>query len=388
MILQVTTDFLNALYKKLTIYSFGSLAGERLFWLVSPRGHGALLASRRAEMIRSRALLVAVAFAVLTPLWTIVEYLSFDHELWLALMWARLAATLGFVGIVLGCYRSGQSCRAEHVLMTLFAIPVLFFLYTTFVLQGHALSGFARAVVDTHVFLPFLLLAGMAIFPLTVLECAVLTLFVLLAKAVSTLPHNLTLAWPSMMGIYWLLCLTSAVSTLASISQLGFAIVLVRQAVRDPLTGCFSRQSGEELMGLQFKFALRNKTPLSVAFLDIDFFKRVNDQYGHQAGDEVLTHVAKKVLDQLRTVDILIRWGGEEFILLMPNIDMAGAVVALERLRETGFGTRPEATPLTMSIGVAERMVDGIQNWKALVDLADERMYQAKQAGRNRVIAR
>jgi diguanylate cyclase (GGDEF)-like protein len=194
--------------------------------------------------------------------------------------------------------------------------------------------------------------------------------------------------WPSFAGAFWLLVLITGVATLAGMSQLAFMIVLVRQAIRDPLTGVFSRRSGEEVMDLQFTIASRNNTPLAVAFFDIDHFKSVNDKFGHEAGDKVLIDVTATVGANLRRGDTLARWGGEEFVLIMPNTGIAEAEAAMMRLRGVGFGMRPDNTPITASIGIAERTVDTIDDWKVLVDLADKRMYHAKQTGRDRVVGR
>ena len=88
----------------------------------------------------------------------------------------------------------------------------------------------------------------------------------------------------------------------------------------------------------------------------------------------------------LRRGDILIRWGGEEFLTVMPNTDPSGAMIAVGRMRSAGLGMRPDGKPLTASIGVAERVIDGIESWTALVEKADQRMYSAKQNGKDRAI--
>lgn len=177
--------------------------------------------------------------------------------------------------------------------------------------------------------------------------------------------------------------LITGVSTLAGMSQLAFMIALVRQAIRDPLTGVFSRSSGEEVLALQFTIAKRSHAALSIAFIDLDHFKSINDKFGHDAGDKALLDMTDTVSSRLRHGDMLARWGGEEFLLIMPNTDLLQAQAALSRMRSTGFGMRPDDTPLTASIGIAERKADQTADWKALVDLADQRMYQAKAAGRN-----
>jgi len=170
-------------------------------------------------------------------------------------------------------------------------------------------------------------------------------------------------------------------------SQLAFMIALVRQAIRDPLTGVFSRSSGEEVLELQFTIASRSNAALSVAFIDLDHFKNINDKFGHEAGDKALLDMTDIVSHNLRRGDMLTRWGGEEFVLIMPNTDLMQAQAALLRLRGMGFGLRPDGTPLTASIGIAERSADLATDWKTLIDLADQRMYHAKQSGRDQVLS-
>jgi diguanylate cyclase (GGDEF)-like protein len=190
----------------------------------------------------------------------------------------------------------------------------------------------------------------------------------------------------SFAGAFWLLLVITSISALAGMSQLAFMLALFRQAVRDPLTGAFSRNSGEEVIDLQFSITRRGSKPMAVAFIDLDHFKSINDRFGHEAGDRALIHFANTVCRNMRRGDVLARWGGEEFLLIMPNTDMREAESALMRLRRVGFGLRPDNTPLTASIGIAERMSIFATEWKILVDKADERMYRAKVGGRNRIV--
>jgi len=163
-------------------------------------------------------------------------------------------------------------------------------------------------------------------------------------------------------------------------------IALVRDAIRDRLTGTFSRHSGEELLELQFIISLRADTPLSLAFIDLDRFKKVNDEFGHDVGDQVLIEATRRLRATLRTGDVLARWGGEEFILILPNTQADQAVAALERVRAAGLGNRPDNQTVTASFGVAERLQDGAATWHDLVEIADRRMYDAKRGGRNRIV--
>ena len=372
---------------KFAEHSLGGLTRQELFWLAAPGGHITLLGNRRAQMILSRVRLVAALFAVLTPLWTLVDYLAFRLDLWALLALGRFTATAALLWLFFGLRGRTRMKDAQWAIWLLFAIPTAFYLYSAILFEQHVLSGLPRAVAATHTFLPFLLLAGMSIFPLTAVEALALAAPVLLAKIWASLLPWPPPDWPAVAGAFWLLLLVTAVAMFSSMSQLAFIIVLVRQAIRDPLTGSFSRSSGEELLELQFTLASRSGAPLTVAFIDLDRFKQVNDDYGHDAGDILLRDTVTAITSQLRTGDILARWGGEEFLLIMPHTDCRQALVALERLRAQPLAMRPDGTGQTASIGVAERTADGAANWKTLVDLADARMYRAKQAGRDRVVA-
>ncbi|MDA7087429.1 ABC transporter substrate-binding protein [Pseudomonas sp. SA3-5] len=159
---------------------------------------------------------------------------------------------------------------------------------------------------------------------------------------------------------------------------------LERLANTDRLTGQWSRLKIEELAHNEIKRAERYGFPLALVFLDIDRFKSVNDQYGHDVGDCVLTGVAQRIRSHLRDSDSLSRWGGEEFIILMPHTDLDQAYLIAEKLRGL-----LAAEPLTGSIGVTGSF--GVAQWQPgqglgeLVHCADLMLYRAKQLGRNRV---
>src|SRR5690606_29310863 len=112
------------------------------------------------------------------------------------------------------------------------------------------------------------------------------------------------------------------VTALANISQLAFMLTLVRQAIHDPLTGMLTRGSGKEILYIQWAAAQRNQQPLALAFIDLDHFKAVNDDFGHDAGDQVLRMFAKQIGKRIRSSDSILRWGGEEFLIIMPNTSL------------------------------------------------------------------
>lgn len=166
---------------------------------------------------------------------------------------------------------------------------------------------------------------------------------------------------------------------------------LARSAQTDPLTGLFNRRKlGDDLAALHAR-STRYARPYSVAICDIDFFKRYNDTHGHQAGDDALRAVAEALRGASRQADTVYRYGGEEFVLLLPEVELPQAVHALERLRRVVEAARIGAghghDPLTVSAGVATFDPARPVTAETLLSLADDALYRAKAAGRNAVVA-
>ncbi|WP_438766279.1 sensor domain-containing diguanylate cyclase [Kushneria sp. TE3] len=157
-------------------------------------------------------------------------------------------------------------------------------------------------------------------------------------------------------------------------------------ATHDELTGIRNRRFGISSLEAALEQAERQGLDISVALLDIDHFKRVNDDYGHTVGDQVLQQFAEVLSRQLRASDILVRWGGEEFMLILPGIDQCGALQALERLRQTlsleYLG--PRGLQVTFSAGIINAR--GMSS-NDLVEGVDQKLYQAKGRGRDRIIS-
>lgn len=165
----------------------------------------------------------------------------------------------------------------------------------------------------------------------------------------------------------------------------------------DPLTGVHNRRYFDQRLQEEVGRAQRQSFPLSCLFLDVDHFKKVNDQYGHQTGDCVLREVAWRVKAQLRSVDVMGRYGGEEFAVLLVQTDMDSAQIIAERIRQSIAGQQfkgegEEMLAVTISIGVAT-LSDCNRNQKAealaqaLVARSDQALYRAKQGGRNCVVS-
>jgi len=157
----------------------------------------------------------------------------------------------------------------------------------------------------------------------------------------------------------------------------------------DHLTNLFNRRYLAEILDGEFFRARRNNEYLSLIIVDIDYFKNVNDTYGHQNGDIVLAAVAMLAQRQLRAYDSAARYGGEEFVLVVPGTSLQGGVMVAERLRqavlEHAFPSPMEDLTVTVSAGVATYPSPQVDSVDALFRQADEALYRAKQGGRNRV---
>lgn len=158
-----------------------------------------------------------------------------------------------------------------------------------------------------------------------------------------------------------------------------------RAARLDPLTGLYNRRWLDETLVLEWRRCQAEDLPFSVLLLDIDHFKRINDEHGHQVGDEVLRAFAKDLLGRLRAMDVVGRYGGEEFLIVLPETDLESAQLALDEIRTRAGRERPRLPPFTVSIGVAAYPEDG-EEPERLIRVADERLYDAKRLGRNRVV--
>lgn len=167
--------------------------------------------------------------------------------------------------------------------------------------------------------------------------------------------------------------------------------LLAERADVDGLTGLGNRAHFDKRWAEKVAECNRYQTPLSLALLDVDFFKRVNDTWGHPAGDEVLQGIASMLQRECRTPDVVCRYGGEEFVIVMPNTDPTDAANVAERIRQVmgqlKWPRHPES-PITISIGVVgtRGKASGItpERW---LEMADQNLYAAKRGGRNRVVS-
>ena len=162
---------------------------------------------------------------------------------------------------------------------------------------------------------------------------------------------------------------------------------IYRMMITDGLTGIANRRKLDEALENEFLRAKRYGRPLSIAILDADHFKKVNDTHGHIVGDFVLKKLATLFQQNIRREELLGRYGGEEFVVVMPEVDSSGAFQLAEKLRKTVestvFKSGEAELPITISVGVATLGAE--ESVKAFIDTADQALYKSKEDGRNRV---
>lgn len=163
-----------------------------------------------------------------------------------------------------------------------------------------------------------------------------------------------------------------------------------RLSITDGLTGLTNRQQLESSLKSEILRSRRYHSPLSLVMMDVDYFKGVNDTFGHQEGDDVLTGVASIIKSLCRSHDVAARYGGEEFVLILPETKGSGAWQIAERVREEvenhRFNHEGRVHSVTVSCGIAQFDKEGTQDYADLIRVADEALYQAKESGRNRTI--
>lgn len=361
---------------------FAWLASGRFADLISTQHHTSYLTRHRLAAFVTRIRLVAVAFSILTLIWIPFDVATLSVANWQILAACRIFATVVFV--LLAVVPDGQQSRASALAMlgAMLVMPLMIYGVSQFLLAGLPVQGAAAINGSLYRALPLVVLAGLCIFPLVASEGLLFALLIAIVVA----GVQLALVGTNtieLVSTLWVLMLALGVYLFACGIQLHYMMALLRQASHDPLTGALTRRSGVEILDLYFRLACDQDAPLSVLFVDADNFKSINDEFGHDAGDKVLKDIAHKLQGLLRQADAMIRWGGEEFVVILTNTPISGAAIVVERIIQDGLGKRPDGRPLTVSMGLAERQTDDASDWPQLIALADERMYVAKTSGKD-----
>jgi len=204
-------------------------------------------------------------------------------------------------------------------------------------------------------------------------------------KTLLTMPF-----WGELLAICSPMILVAYITTMLA-ADIRHAVDKIKQVSdTDELTGAYNMRAFSAMLQRAFRQSVRYGHALSVVMIDSDNLKQINDKHGHESGNRLLQHLVRCIREQLRGSDVMARFGGDEFILLLPETGSKGALEMAERIRRaveiSRFDVRSGDTNITVSLGVASYPEDG-GNLDVILDKADKAMYRAKQHGRNRVVA-
>ncbi len=376
------------LNKIIDIFSelIGITAREQWAEIISSKTHSLPIKNHRASILAKRSSIFSLLFAILVPLWSIVDYIVLPHDIWFELAILRGISGIIFMGLYLACKRGTCSLTKIFInLIILLYVPMIFFIFANNLLADAHFSGLAGALVNIYSLLPFLVIAALTIFALTIIELLIITLPLIVITLWFLYPNSPEEVSNAFMLI-WLFLLLVLTSSFSSISQMRYMISQVTRVSFDTLTKAMTRRAGIESLEVYTRMAQLQNNYLSILFVDLDNFKDLNDDFGHEAGDKALQQAVMAIKTHIRKGDSIIRWGGEEFLILLPHAAQTDAQRVIRALFKDGLGLRPDGTALTASMGLAELISDKVTNWKTLVELADQRMYHAKEAGRARCV--
>lgn len=340
----------------------------------------------RADYLRFRVTTLSMLMALLFILWIPLELLMLEKELALDMAANRVGSAI-LLFIIAYFTKIGRGLKHVQLMLTLLIIVAnIFSLIAQQLLVGTSSEG----VIFGYSLFPYLYIAILSIFPQTAIEGIRLSTITALFVA---LTHYLagTLMTFAALEDFWFLSLLTLVILFSQMEQMQMMLRLYRQGTRDPLTGLFNRR---RLM-TNIKLAtdsvekLSPKGLIAIMMFDLDYFKKINDNYGHSAGDDVLKGFAGILISELRSTDVVGRYGGEEFVAVLMNTSKEAAEEVAERIRKKCESVLVETCNghelnFTTSVGVS--FYEKGEDISRLLDRADDNLYKAKFEGRNRVV--
>ncbi|WP_303902334.1 GGDEF domain-containing protein [Thiohalomonas denitrificans] len=352
--------------------------------LISTARHSQDFRNSRAEYISIRIRILAYLFAALALLWIPIDFVLMPEMHFEAVLGLRLGFST--LLILLGTWsRQCNRLRAARARVALFLfIPGLFYFGSHQVLGGLPSNG----VLIGYSFLPFLMVALLAVVPLTLLE-GIFLITLSISFFIVTNWRAGSLFTLATMSDFWLLSLLALIALWVEMTQLHMLMRLYREATRDALTGLVNRRVLYTWLDQEVNNRTDKEGHISVLLFDLDLFKRINDTYGHLAGDAVLQTFARVLQTVLPPGSLVGRYGGEEFLAILPSTDREAARQAAESVREACHGAsvrhpdNDDVIHFTTSTGVAERRVD--ETAGTLLGRVDQGLYEAKESGRDLV---
>lgn len=362
--------------RNLIVMSFSSIHDT-----FTSRSHSKDFAHARGDYLRGRVMVVCAIFLFLLPFWTALDWFLLPAETHAYAFPARIVMLLVLVGTFLLARHSKtrlQWARASAGL--LLATPAVFYglILASLPQGGPQLIGYS--------FIPYMLVAMLAIFPFTLLESAILGVALIVLEMVALHVAGI-LATAAGFQAVWLLAALLAMAITANYFQLGLMLRLYREATHDPLTGLLNR--GALARAIE-QLVTRDTSPRPVLLMmDLDHFKRLNDAHGHAFGDDVLRNFAAILRRTLGPGDLAARYGGEEFVALLTRTDKQSAMEVAERIRqqtEAEVVNDYEGQPVSYTVSIGVATLHAGEKFHTAAMRADNRLYEAKKTSRNCVV--
>ena len=351
---------------------------------VSSWFHSADFTQTRYSYVAVRLKLMCLFFAIMVPVFALFDFLTLPSEQAQFLLKARIAlsASLFFLGYVL--YRQTSVVVTRIVITLTFLVPTVFYLCS---MQSFSVIPDGGIPLFFSM-MPYLIMAMLGLFPLTISGGLFLAGVISIPVALFEV-SRFNGDYYALFNTLWLLSLFAGISLWLQTGQLLMLLKLYRESTVDPLTELINRRVLLRQASQEQKKSAEDSQPFSVMMFDLDRFKRINDYHGHATGDQVLVTVARIMKHELRSTDIIARFGGEEFVAVLPGVPLGEATQVAHRVAHS---IRNTAIPLndgenlyvTSSIGVTQYKVG--ENIEQTLKRADDLLYQAKASGRDKVV--
>ncbi|WP_062662059.1 GGDEF domain-containing protein [Grimontia celer] len=364
---------------ELSLSQYKTQLGE----LLTARSHAAAFNTTRATYLRTRIVALCYIWAALCALWIPVDALLLNESVTtLAIFRLKLCAVLLFIGWTTNQRSTLNACR--NAMFALVVSLNMFYMLTNHQLgYPHNIDAFSYC----YNLLPFVYVVILTILPLTVKESVCVMLITAASQIYVDIQSGALLSFDTI-ALYWLQTVVGILVIWAQTSKLHMMLRLYRHATLDPLTGVYNRRMLLTLAKRDFENTRTKSRPYSVLLMDLDRFKRVNDRYGHHAGDIVLQAFTQAVQETQRKSDIFGRFGGEEFILFLPQCSADNAQLVADRImtrvRDMGIEVEGVSEPLkvTTSIGISTSLCKS-DDLSLILEQADQALFKAKNGGRD-----
>lgn len=371
--------------KSTVLSAYLSLENNPLIDIISAKYHSSDFNQTRANYVRGRLWLMCLFFAIAVPAFSIIDFFILPKAQASSLLIARclLSAALFFIAFILRKPTNVPLLRGCSLVA--FLLPSLFYL--------HSMTSFTGIDYEqlpiVYSMLPYLIIAMLGLFPLTILGGMALIFVVFIPFISFELSQYQGNVWPVINAI-WLFTLFAGISLWLQTSQLSMLMKLYRESTVDPLTKLINRRVLMRVTQKEHTKLQQQGTPLSILMFDLDKFKRINDDYGHHVGDQVLVMTANVMKQVLGKSNTCARFGGEEFVGVLSGVKVSKATEIAEQLASTLKAqhitlTDGEKLKVTASIGVIQCKPN--ETVEAALKRVDDLLYVAKDTGRDKVVS-